>query len=88
MSEPIPARRPGMSSAPRGRRLRVLTFTTLFPSAAWPQHGVFVENRLRRLVASGRVEAEVVAPVPWFPFRGAMFGKYGRHASTPARQPR
>ncbi|MFO1056647.1 MAG: glycosyltransferase family 4 protein [Dongiaceae bacterium] len=70
------------------RRLEVLTFTTLFPSAAAPQHGVFVENRLRHLVASGEVAAEVVAPVPWFPFRGGLFGRYARHAGTPRREHR
>jgi glycosyltransferase involved in cell wall biosynthesis len=30
---------------------------------------VFVENRLRHLVASGEAEATVLAPVPWFPGR-------------------
>src|SRR5262245_24164990 len=73
---------------PSARRLRILTFTTLFPSAAWPQHGIFVENRLRHLLASGRVEAEVVAPAPWFPFPGAIFGSYARHARTPRLEQR
>lgn len=47
--------------------IRLLTFTTLFPNAAQPTHGIFVENRLRYLVASGEVESRVVAPVPYFP---------------------
>ena len=33
---------------------RLLTFSTLYPNAAQPNHGVFVENRLRHLVASGK----------------------------------
>lgn len=51
------------------RRLRLLTFSTLYPNAAQPNHGVFVENRLRHLVASGEAESTVLAPVPWFPAR-------------------
>jgi teichuronic acid biosynthesis glycosyltransferase TuaC len=55
------------SSVPEAAAFRILTFTTLFPNPAQPAHGVFVENRLRHLVASGRVSARVIAPVPWFP---------------------
>ena len=45
--------------------MRVLTITSLYPNAALPNHGVFVENRLRRVVATGRAAARVVAPIPW-----------------------
>ncbi len=47
--------------------IRLVTFTTLFPNAVQPAHGVFVENRLRHLVASGLASSRVVAPVPWVP---------------------
>jgi teichuronic acid biosynthesis glycosyltransferase TuaC len=63
--------------------LKLLTFSTLFPNAANPAHGVFVEERLRKLVASGQAQARVVAPVPWFPFRSERFGEYGRFARAP-----
>ncbi len=63
--------------------IRVLTFTTLFPNAAQPQHGVFVENRLRELVRSGEIEARVLAPVPWFPSSHPRFGRYARYAAAP-----
>ena len=63
--------------------LRLAVFSTLYPNAANPAHGVFVEERLRKLVASGQVEARVVAPVPWFPFRSERFGEYGRYARAP-----
>lgn len=52
------------------RPIRLLTFSTLYPNPAQPNHGVFVENRLRHLVASGEAESTVLAPVPWFPGRG------------------
>lgn len=68
--------------------LRILTFTTLFPNAAQPVNGVFVENRLRHLVAGGGISARVVAPVPWFPFRAARFGAYGAFARVPAYERR
>lgn len=48
--------------------MRVLTFTNLYPSAAQPRHGIFVEHRMRQLAASGRASIRVVAPVPWTPF--------------------
>src|SRR3954451_23858465 len=68
--------------------LRILTFTTLYPSAARPTHGIFVETRLRKLVESGAVSARVVAPCPWFPFTSAAFGAYAAVARTPQRETR
>ena len=45
-------------------RLRLLTFSTLFPDSTRPNFGVFVENRLRHLVATGQASCTVLAPVP------------------------
>lgn len=66
--------------------IRLLTFSTLFPSSVRPGHGIFVETRLRELIASGQVESRVVAPVPWFFSTDARFGDYARMAQTPARE--
>lgn len=60
--------------------VRLLTVSTLFPHAGMPNHGVFVENRLRHLLASGQATSTVVAPVPWFPSGNVRFGTWGRHA--------
>lgn len=68
--------------------MKLLTFSTLFPNAEQPNHGVFVETRLRYLVASGKVESRVVAPVPWFPFTHPRFGDYAKMARVPARETR
>lgn len=68
--------------------IRLLTFTSLYPNAVQPRHGVFVEERLRHLTATGRVAATVVAPVPWFPFRHRRFGTYSAYAKVPAREQR
>ena len=66
-----------------GRPLRILTFSSLYPNAAKPQHGVFVETRLRQLLSSGQVAARVLAPVPYFPFRSERFGAYAVFARAP-----
>jgi glycosyltransferase involved in cell wall biosynthesis len=68
--------------------MKILTFSTLYPNAARPIHGIFVETRLRQLVASARVASKVVAPVPWFPLRHAWFGEYALHARAPREEKR
>ena len=70
------------------RPIKTLLFSTLFPSTARPVHGIFVETRLRELLKTRAVETKVVAPVPWFPFKGDRFGDYGKFAATPRREER
>jgi glycosyltransferase involved in cell wall biosynthesis len=70
------------------RPIRLLLFSTLYPSAARPAHGIFVETRLRELLKTGEIEVKVVAPVPWFPFTAPRFGEYARLAATPSRDTR
>lgn len=68
--------------------IKLLTFTSLYPSAEVPRHGVFVETRLRHLIASGQIQSRVVAPVPWFPIRSARFGDYAKYARIPRQDMR
>jgi len=68
--------------------VKILLFSSLYPHAAEPTLGIFVENRLRRLLADQPVEARVVAPVPWFPFTAPVFGRYARAACAPVREDR
>ena len=68
--------------------MKILTFSTLFPNAEKPGHGIFVETRLRHLVSSGRVEARVVAPIPWFPSTNPRYGQYARFAKAPRQEVR
>lgn len=70
------------------QKIKTLLFSTLYPSEARPIHGIFVESRLRELLKSGQVETQVVAPVPWFPFRSPRFGEYARMAATPRQEQR
>ncbi len=67
---------------------RVLVFSTLYPNAAQPNHGVFVDNRLRETLALGGLDAVVVAPVPYFPFPQKMFGAYSTFARVPRHEQR
>ncbi len=66
--------------------MKIVTFSTLYPSAEKPGHGIFVETRLRHLVASGKVEARVVAPVPWFPSTLPGSGRYAGLARIAAEE--
>ena len=68
------------------RKLRTLLFSTLYPSSVRPGHGIFVETRLRELLASGEVETRVVAPVPWFFSTNPRFKDYAKMARTPVRE--
>jgi glycosyltransferase involved in cell wall biosynthesis len=68
--------------------VRLLTFSTLYPNAARSNHGVFVENRLRHLVAGNDASSTVVAPVPWFPTTSPRFGDWARHAAAPRQESR
>lgn len=69
--------------------MRLLTLTSLYPNAAQPHHGIFVENRLRHLLDHDRgITTRVVAPVPWFPFRHPRFGSYATFASAPRAEVR
>lgn len=64
----------------------VLTFTNLFPSTVMPTHGVFVQERMRRVMRKlPDCDWQVVAPVPtvaWFVRRGL----YRRWHDVPAAE--
>ncbi|MDB5799397.1 MAG: glycosyl transferase family 1 [Rhodocyclales bacterium] len=72
----------------QSRPIRTLLFSTLYPSSVRPNHGIFVETRLRELLKSGQVETRVVAPVPWFPSSNPRFGEWAQMAATPAFEER
>ncbi len=68
--------------------MRILTITTLYPNAAAPAHGVFVENRMADFADRTGAHVRVIAPVPWFPFDNAAFGRYAAFARAPAHETR
>jgi glycosyltransferase involved in cell wall biosynthesis len=62
--------------------MKILVLSSLYPNAAQPRHGIFIEHRVAHLIAPGD-EVRVVAPVPWFPSAHAAFGRYAEFAQAP-----
>lgn len=72
------------ASASSGRRLRVLSVSTMFPSDGLPVHGVFVRHRLQALARYADVR--VVSPVPVFPVATRVVPKYRPRLAIPREQ--
>ena len=68
--------------------MKILTVSTLYPNAAQPSHGVFVENRIDFFRRRTKADVKVIAPVPWFPFSASAFGRYARFAAAPGCETR
>lgn len=64
---------------------RVITFTNLFPSAEMPTMGLFVRERMKRVVAELGWDWVVVSPVAHAP-RPMRFAVYRQHARIPATE--
>jgi teichuronic acid biosynthesis glycosyltransferase TuaC len=47
--------------------MKVLVFTSLYPNNVWPNHGVFIKERMTHFAKLDGCQVEVVAPVPYFP---------------------
>lgn len=69
-----------MSIAPP---LRVLSIATLFPDAARPNFGLFVEKSLRALAAQPGIDLTIVAPVGLPPFPLSLHKRYRALRSLP-----
>lgn len=66
--------------------LRVLTLATLFPDAARPNFGVFVERQTLGLAALDGVEVRVVAPIGLPPFPLSLHPSYRSLARLPLHE--
>lgn len=64
--------------------MRILTFSTLFPNAQDPQHGIFVKTRLQHFLKHHDAHVRVVAPVPYSPPFGP--GHWKRYRDVPAAE--
>lgn len=47
--------------------MKILVFTSLYPNNVWPNHGVFVKERMTAFSRLDGCEIRVIAPVPYFP---------------------
>ena len=68
--------------------MQILTFTTLYPSAQQPQHGIFVETRLRKLVEERRRQGSGAGSLPVVSLCSARFGRYAAFARIPSQETR
>lgn len=66
--------------------MRILLFSTLYPNAAAPAHGIFVENRIAAYRKKYDADIKVIAPVPWFPIEHPFFDPYANYARVPERE--
>lgn len=66
--------------------LRVLSIATLFPDAARPIFGLFVERSLRALAAQPGIDLTVIAPVGLPPFPLSLYRRYRALRALPAEE--
>lgn len=66
--------------------LRVLSIATLFPDAARPNFGLFVEKSLRALAAQPGIDLTVVAPIGLPPFPLSLHPRYRALRALPRRE--
>ena len=57
----------GSKSSFDGLRLRILTFTALYPNKIKPLQGIFIHQRVKHLARRPGNSVEVIAPVAYFP---------------------
>jgi len=67
------------------RVMRVLTFTSLFPNAAEPLLGVFVQQRMTHFAKRPGNLVKVLAPIPYFP-RWLPAANWGRRRRVPKKE--
>jgi glycosyltransferase involved in cell wall biosynthesis len=66
--------------------LRILSIATLFPDAARPNFGLFVERSLRALAAQPHIDLTVVAPLGLPPFPLSLHPRYRALRDLPERE--
>jgi glycosyltransferase involved in cell wall biosynthesis len=69
-----------------GAMLRVLTLSSLFPTAARPTFGLFVERQTLGLAALADVEVEIVSPVGLPPWPLSLHPHYAERSGLPEQE--
>lgn len=84
---PAACRQPSPADPARqSQRLKVLVFTTVFPSPGLPLHGTFVFERVRHLAELADIRA--VAPVAWYRAFAGQVPLEWVSSAVPVRHPR
>jgi glycosyltransferase involved in cell wall biosynthesis len=47
--------------------MKVLVFSSAYPNNIWPNHGIFIKERMTHFARLTGCDIEVIAPVPYFP---------------------
>jgi glycosyltransferase involved in cell wall biosynthesis len=47
--------------------MKVLVFTNLYPNNVWPNHGIFVQQRMMHAARQNQWDLRIIAPVPYYP---------------------
>ncbi len=66
-----------------GENPNVLVLSYLYPNSEFPNHGIFVHNRVKAV--SKKVNVTVINPIPWSPLY-RFFGHYKRYALIPKEE--
>ncbi len=67
--------------------MNILAFTSLFPNDQFPNHGIFIQQRLQHSMARHGWTVKVMAPVPFYPpGLGGWRGKYRKVVSHEIRE--
>lgn len=66
-----------------GRKLRIVSVTTMFPHPGDPMNGLFVERRIEALAR--RAELVALVPVPFFPLVSRLVPQYRARREIPRR---
>lgn len=64
------------------KKLKIIALSFLFPNRAYPNHGIFVLNRLKAL--SKYVDIKVINPIPWSPVH-KYIDRYKAFESVPEK---
>ncbi len=64
--------------------MNILVFTSLYPNNVWPEHGVFIRERVRHYPQAGDCAVKIVAPVPYAP--PMLGGRYGSFSQVCRRE--
>ena len=63
--------------------MKVLVFTNLYPNNVWPNHGVFIKERMTEFAKLEGCQVKVVAPLPYFPAAFKNNWRYGYSQIAP-----
>lgn len=63
--------------------MKVLAISYLYPNCIYPNHGIFVHNRLKAILKF--CDVKVINPIPWFPF-SHKFKRYRGYNQIPLKE--